>query len=73
MWNVYELQWKLYRDLHKKNEYECKTSNTKEIIYVKKQIWLTNVSYLRLSIEHFMDISICIYVYICVQFQKLLA
>ena len=44
-------------------ENDCQTVNTKGIINVKEQIWLTIVKYFRLSTCHFMVISI-IYIHI---------
>ena len=35
-----------------KNKYDCQMWNTKGIIDVKEQIWLTDVKYLRLSTHH---------------------
>ena len=37
-----------------KKKYDWKTRNTKGIIYLKEQIWLTNVKYLGLSTYHLM-------------------
>ena len=58
MWNGYELQEKLIRHLQK-NKYDCPTWNTKGIIDVKKQIWLTKI--LEAVNLTFMGLVFCIY------------
>ena len=48
-----------------KYKYDCQTRNTQGIKDMKiKQIHLTNVKYLRLSTEHFMQISIFVYTHV---------
>ena len=49
----------------KKSKYDCQTMKTYRIMYVKEKMLLTNVKYLRLSTEHFMDI-----IHICVQYPS---
>ena len=51
-----------------KKKYDFQKRNIQEITDVKEQIWPTNVKYLGLSTEHFMDI-----IHMYVQFPKLLA
>ena len=55
----------------KENKYDCQTQNNKGNIDVKEQICLTNVNYLKLNTSR--TLVFCIYIHMCVPFQKILA